>query len=332
MSTVAYVSNADSGSVTVLSLDTTDGGLHPVQELAVGGQLMPLALAADGRCLYAARRSLPLALLRFMIEPAQGRLGAPAETALPASMPSIALDATGRWLLAASYDEGIVTVCAVSNDAQAMPAHQVLSSGPKTHRILTTPDNRWALACVLGRDQLLRYRFDAARGLLSEPEVLRMPSGSGPRHLALHPSGDRAWVLGELDGSVTTVGLDADGPRVLGVTNALPTGLDGQPWAADLRLHPAGQLLVASERTSSTLALLRIDPADGLLHTLGHWPTQAQPRGFAISPCGQWLLCAGQRSHRVGLHRIDAVAGTLTFVNDIAVGRNPNWIEMLALP
>jgi 6-phosphogluconolactonase len=157
MSTVAYVSNADSGSVTVLSLDTTDGGLHPVQELAVGGQLMPLALAADGRCLYAARRSLPLALLRFMIEPAQGRLGAPAETALPASMPSIALDATGRWLLAASYDEGIVAVCAVGPDAQAMPAHQVLSSGPKTHRILTTPDNRWALACVLGRDQLLRY-------------------------------------------------------------------------------------------------------------------------------------------------------------------------------
>jgi 6-phosphogluconolactonase len=332
VSTVAYVSQAESGSVAVLALDEATGALRLLQQPHLGGQIMPLALAPDGRFLYAARRSAPLAALSLAIDRSDGSLTLQSETPLPASMPSLALDARGRWLLSASYHDGLVAVNGIDADGQVQPTHQVLATGAKTHRLIATPDNRHALACVLGEDQLLRFSFDAHRGRLGAPEQLAMPQGSGPRHLALHPQGHRAWVLGELDGSVTTVGLGPDGLRVIDVVSAMPPGFVGTPWAADLHRHPAGGFLVASERASSTLCLLAIDATQDRLQPRGHWPTQAQPRGFAISPSGRWLLCAGQRSHAVGVHRIDLEAGTLEPVHELPVGGEPNWIELLDLP
>lgn len=337
MSTLAYVSQAESGSVAVLALEETTGALRLLQQLHLGGQIMPLALAPDGRAsrlprfLYAARRSAPLAVLALSIDRSNGCLTLQSETPLPASMASLALDVRGQWLLSASYHDGLVAVNGIDTDGRVEPAHQVLATGAKTHRLIATPDNRHALACVLGEDRLLRFRFDARRGRLGTPEPLAMPPGSGPRHLVVHPHGQWAWVLGELDGSVTTVGLGADGMRVIDVVSAMPPGFVGTPWAADLHRHPSGRYLVASERASSTLCLLAIDATKQRLQPSGQWPTQAQPRGFAISPSGRWLLCAGQRSHAVGVHRFDLEAGTLVPVHELPIGGDPNWIEMLDL-
>ncbi len=332
MSCVAYVSLAEFGGVAVLSLDESAGTLQLRQVLSLPGQIMPLALSASRRCLYAARRSEPHAVLVLAIDPADGRLTLRGETPLPASMPSLALDGSGRWLLSASYHDGLVAVTGLADDGQVCPTHQVLATGRQTHRVITTPDNRHALACVLGDDLLLRLPFDAARGRLGTAERLALPAGSGPRHLVLHPQGHRAWVLGELDGSVSTVALDGGGLRLLDVASALPPGFAGMPWAADLHRHPAGRHLVASERRSSTLCLLAIDDKTDRLHPLSHTPTQAQPRGFAIAPGGRWLLCAGQRSDAVGLHHIDTAVGTLAPVDTLPVGGDPNWIEVLSLP
>ena len=88
--------------------------------------------------------------------------------------------------------------------------------------------------------------------------------------------------------------------------STLPPGFAGEPWAAELRLTPDARFLYTSERRSSTLAGFAVDAATGRLAPIGHWPTQAQPRGFAISPSGRWLIAAGQLSHAVGVHAIDA--------------------------
>jgi len=71
--------------------------------------------------------------------------------------------------------------------------------------------------------------------------------------------------------------------------------------------------------------------ANGRLAPIGHWPTQAQPRGFAISPSGRWLIAAGQLSNAVNVHAIDTATGHLTLRHEHAVGRNPNWVEAIAL-
>jgi 6-phosphogluconolactonase len=110
-----------------------------------------------------------------------------------------------------------------------------------------------------------------------------------------------------------------------------PPGFRGEPWAADLRLTADGRFLFTSERRSSTLAAFAVDAATGRLALVGHVPTETQPRGFAIDPGGAWLLAAGQLSHRLGVYAIDPVTGRLARHGEYGVGRNPNWVEIVAL-
>jgi 6-phosphogluconolactonase len=58
---------------------------------------------------------------------------------------------------------------------------------------------------------------------------------------------------------------------------------------------------------------------------------EASPRAFAISPCGHFLLAAGEISHRVATYTIDGSTGCLTKLAERTVGANPNWIEMMPL-
>ena len=93
---VAYVSNADSRDISVLSLDLATGAVQPLQTVPVGGTVMPLALSPDRRFLYAALRSEPYAVVSFAIDAATGRLQSIGQAPLPDSMPALATDKTGR--------------------------------------------------------------------------------------------------------------------------------------------------------------------------------------------------------------------------------------------
>ena len=70
----------------------------------------------------------------------------------------------------------------------------------------------------------------------------------------------------------------------------------------------------------------------GQLQPLGQTPTEKGPRGFAIDPSGRYLIAAGQESHSISLYAIDAATGALGKPERLAVGKNPNWIEIVDLP
>ena len=100
--TWVYVSNADSQEISVLELDRGQGALKPVQTLNVGGTVMPMVVSRDKRVLYAALRSQPFRVTALSIDGASGRLQKLGEAPLADSMANIDLDASGRWLFAAS--------------------------------------------------------------------------------------------------------------------------------------------------------------------------------------------------------------------------------------
>jgi 6-phosphogluconolactonase len=112
----------------------------------------------------------------------------------------------------------------------------------------------------------------------------------------------------------------------------VPPGFAGKPWAADIHLTPDGKFLYASERTSSTLAAFRVDANSGALVPIASYPTETQPRGFAIDPSGRTLLAVGQLSNSLTAHAIDPDSGALRALARYPVGKNPNWIEMARLP
>lgn len=336
MATIVYVSNADSGEITVLALDESRGALATVQTVAALGTVMPMAVSPDRRTLYAARRNEPWSVLAFSIDPRDGRLEALAEAPLPQSMAHIAVDGSGRWLFSASYHGNLLALSPIDADGRPGVATQVIPTGPKAHAMRAAPGNCFVYATSLGGGVVIQFGFDAENGTLTPlaPRDFAVREGAGPRHLAFHPRGGFVYLLNELDASVDVFSLDPHSGALNGVQSlsTLPPGFAGEPWAAELRLTPDARFLYTSERRSSTLAGFAVDAASGRLAPIGHWPTQAQPRGFALSPSGRWLIAAGQLSHAVGVHAIDPRTGRLELRHEHAVGRNPNWVEAIALP
>jgi len=334
MSTVVYVSNADSGDISLLSM-AADGTLSPVATVAVGGTVMPLAVSPCRHFLYAARRSEPMAVVSFALDPTSGALTRLGEAPLPASMAYIATDGSGRWLFAASYQGDVLTVSPIGVDGIVGPVQQSIATGRHAHAILPAPSNRHVLATSLGGGVVMQFNFDAGSGRLTPnaPATLPIRPGAGPRHLRFHPNGRVVYLLNELDASLEVLRFDAESGLLepLQTVDTLPPGFSGEPWAADLQITPNGCFLYSSERRSSTLAGFRIDPDSGHLTLIGHTPTETQPRGFAIDGTGRFLLAVGQLSDHLSRYVIDCASGALQIVQRVAVGRNPNWVEVVPL-
>ena len=117
------------------------------------------------------------------------------------------VDATGKHLLIANYFGGNVVVFPIQGaEGLGEPSSVIEHEGssvdpqrqrqPHAHSINLSGDNRFAYAADLGIDQIRIYRFDAASGVLTSPEPAIAPvaAGGGPRHFAIHPSGQFAFT------------------------------------------------------------------------------------------------------------------------------------------
>jgi 6-phosphogluconolactonase len=212
----------------------------------------------------------------------------------------------------------------------------VLPDHPNAHSVMADAANRHVLVPTLGNDRVNQFAFDAGTGRLAPSPTpwVEVTAKAGPRHFVYHPGGKLVYVIGELDGAVYVFDYDAGTGRLTAkqTASALPPGFQGKPSAADLHLTPDGRFLYASERTSSTLAGFKVDPASGTLTPIGSVPTEKQPRGFNIDPSGRYLLAVGQLSHGLSSYAIDPASGKLTKLKEYPMGKNPNWVEIIDLP
>jgi 6-phosphogluconolactonase len=180
----------------------------------------------------------------------------------------------------------------------------------------TDPAGRFALVADLGLDEVLVYRL-AAGGRLepSDPPYARLDPGSGPRHFAFSPDGRHVYVANELRVTVTAFRYAGGRLSELQTISSLPAGTRPGPddSGAEIRVHPTGRFVYASNRGADTLAVFARDSASGRLALVEHVPSGGRtPRSFAIDPSGRFLLAANQRSDQVAVFRIDAVTGRLT--------------------
>src|SRR5579872_7297954 len=334
--TIVYVANADSREILVWRLRAETGELSLIERVPVTGMVMPLAISPSRRHLYASLRSEPFSVACFAIDRASGRLTFVSSARLPDQMCYLATDWTGRFLLSASYQGSMVAVHAIGTDGLVQPEPiETIPTPPHAHAIMTDPSNRFVFASSLGGDVLMRWGFAASTGKLAPDSLVKIATarGSGPRHFVFHPDRPFLYLLNELDATVNAYAFDGASGLItpMHTIGAMPQGSAEKPSAADLHVTPNGRFLYASERTTSTLAAFRIDDPSGRLSTLGHFPTETQPRGFTIVSRGSCLLAVGQKSHHLTVYAIDQQTGALAARKRYPMGQNPNWVEIVDL-
>jgi 6-phosphogluconolactonase len=259
----------------------------------------------------------------------------------------IAFDKTGKYALVANYTGGSIAVFPVQpdghiGDASAFVQHVGSSvnherqEGPHAHWIETTPDNRFAIAVDLGLDKLLVYRFDEKKGTLAanDPPYAKLDPGAGPRHLAFSPNGKFAYVVNELQSTITAFAYDGRKGELqkLKTVSTLPKDFSGNNDTAEIKVHPSGKFLFASNRGHDTIALFSIDSKTGALTLVDHFPTQGKtPRNFEIDPSGKFLFVANQETNNIVVFQITPSTGRLTATKQTVEVPAPVCLKFMAV-
>jgi len=340
--TVVYVSNAGDPAIHILAMNRATGDLDLIDKVAIPGTdkpsptSMPMALSPDRRFLYAALRSEPFTVASFAIDKATGKLSHLGNAPLDASMAYATVDRSGKWLLAASYPQGKLTVNSIDGEGKVQtPPSQIVTDRPKAHCVVIDAANKNAYCAVLAQDLILQLRFDPATGKVapSNPGEIKTKPGAGPRHMAIHPNGRFLYLITETTATVGVYAIDQNTgalKELQFLETAPPGGYKEQPAAADLHITPDGRFLYGSERRTSSLIGFRVAPNKGTLTHAGRWPTETTPRGFGIEPRGKFLLSVGLDSNHLTVCAIQP-DGKLSPVKQHAMGKQPNWIEFVDL-
>lgn len=310
---------------TVVALSPADGRTrtqtpvpHPLHIVRHGNHVY--AASAAGQGAVAALRLGPNGSLEHISE-------APSEGATPCHL---AVDPTGRYLLAANYDGGTVAVRALGDGGPLGPTTDVVELPPPPqpadpgrqdkahpHQVIFDPAGGHLLVSDLGADRIWAFHFDGTTGRLRQANVSALRPGCGPRNLTFAPGiPGEAYIACELDSTIVRCGYDpqtaALTPRATAAAGQrLPTrNYPGVIVASARRIYAAnrGNDTIA---TMSPAAMTVSETSSG-----GSWPMD-------LVLTGTTLLAANRDTGNVATFGLDPVTGApgRRHVGDIAIPR-----------
>jgi 6-phosphogluconolactonase len=260
---------------------------------------------------------------------------------------------SGKFVLVANYFGGSVAVLPILPDgnlgeatdirqdagtvgpakATSAPPGSFAFSGhdqAHAHMIEADPSGRFVLHVDLGLDQILVWKFDAQKGLLTpnDPPFVTLPPGDGPRHFAFHPNGRRLYSIQEEGSTVVLFDYDPDKGRLVSrqTISSLPPGFAGSNFCSEIMVSADGRFVYAGNRLHDSIAILAVGKDGALTFVNEEWTRGNYPRSFNFDPSGRFLYCCNQRADNVTSFRVDQKSGALTFTGHYTPVGNPSII------
>ncbi|MBK8811202.1 MAG: lactonase family protein [Acidobacteria bacterium] len=332
-----YTSKTKSEGIYVFRFDAATGNLQRLHIAKDVADPSYLTVSNDRKHLFAVNELVEYdgqksgAVSAFAIDPETGDLTFLNKQPSLGGAPCFITTSNDRkFALVANYVGGNISVFPIEKDGRlgasvALARHS--GSGPRkdrqaaahAHSINLDPANRYAFAADLGIDRLMIYAFDSQTGQLKPNDnqaYFQCKPGAGPRHFTFHPNGRLAFLINELDLSITSLSYDAE-RGTLKEIQTVPTLPANASTAgascADIHVSPDGKFLYGSNRGHNSIVAYRVYQTTGKLEYLGHATAGIKkPRNFAIVPDGRFLLVANQESDSIVVFRRDLKTGKLT--------------------
>jgi 6-phosphogluconolactonase len=348
---VGTYTGKNSKGIYVSRLDRSAGALGPVTLAAEIASPSFLAIHPNSRFLYAVNEVADFsgknsgAVTAFSIDRATGKLQMLNQQSSGGAGPChLVVDKAGKNVLIANYSGGSVAAFPLQADgklgtASAFIQHTGSSVNPQrqkephAHSINLDAANRYAFAADLGLDKILIYDFDPARGTLKPhaPAFAAVKGGAGPRHFAFNPNGRYAYVINEMQMTLTAFDY-ADGKLTERQTlSTLPAGAGEDPGfsTAEVQVHPTGKFVYGSNRGHDSIVVYEVG-ANGDLKWVENVNTRGKtPRNFGVEPKGEFLIAANQNSNSLAVFRIDARTGKLSPVGEPLPAPSPVCVKFL---
>jgi 6-phosphogluconolactonase (cycloisomerase 2 family) len=331
--------NARGDGISVYRCNVATGALTLVQVL--GGLVNPsfLALNKAGSRLYAVHGDCE-DISAFVVDEATGHLANLNRQSTQGKNPvHVALDPSERCVVVSNHITSSLVVLPIeANGALGAVCQRVSLEGEpgphrkeqpfaKPHFNLFDPSGRYVVVPDKGLDRVFSFHLgdDGRLAPASAPPMVAR-EGSGPRHVAFHPNRPWAYVVNELDSTITACLRDEDtgGLQPFQVVSALSDRYTGNSRASEIEVHPGGGWLYASNRGEETIAVLGIDGRSGRLSLIQSMPCGGKtPRFFALTPDGRWMYVLNEDSDTIITLAVDAQTGLLSHTGQSLSCRSP---------
>jgi 6-phosphogluconolactonase len=189
----------------------TDRTLKYVSSYSSGSSPSWLAFSSDSKYLYATNE-YPSTVSSFSINQS-GDLSLINTANVPSGGVSpchLSVDPQNRFVLVVSFFNGVLSQFPLSsNGAFQTPSVAITQNSPsQSHLHNTIIIGGYSTVIDLGLDHIMQYSISSNGVLSLSPTVtITSPTGTGPRHIAFHPTGNFAIVINQLGSSLTVVCL-----------------------------------------------------------------------------------------------------------------------------
>lgn len=255
----------------------------------------------------------------------------------------VALSEDQHYLLAAGYFDGRVNVHPINNDgslAGSCCMIQHTGSGPfrggiivssqaqaRAHSIFQVPGTNDVLVADLGSDTVYVYALE--KGLLTEHSRANTVPGAGPRHMALHPSGDILYTINELNNTITVFDFNKNTGilKPYRSVSTLPEGHESRSWCSAIRVSQDGRFLYGSNREHDSISVFKAEEGGREISLSGFFSkTVDNPRDFAIDPSGRYMLIGNLDADSITLCRLSGDTGMPEYIGNTAQIEIPAYI------
>ncbi len=237
----------------------------------------------------------------------------------------LALDDSERFLAVANYESGNFSIYEVDSlgglhfkqsvQHQGSSINKLRQNNAHVHSMAFHPNGRQLLVADLGTDKIHIYDVNFTHITpisLANPAYFKIASGSGPRHMVIHPNGKVLYLVHELTGEIGVYSYKSGKITRINTHSLTASKFKGHVQAAEIRLSSDEKFVYVSNRGSANnLSVFKVE-LDGDLSLIQQVSTGGRtPRNFNLSLDGRFLLVANQDSDEVRVFQRDLVTGRL---------------------
>ncbi len=334
-----YVMVGGNNTIGVYAIEAT-GKLTKTAEVTGIQNPNYLALSPSSKQVFALSATPTGAVTAFSVDWQTGTLTRGKTTATESDSPAhLAVDprkGAVTNVAVASFGDGAVTSMQFDASTGALSTVESKVRGVKAHQVVFSDSSAFAYVPMLGSDAIAQFQVSAAGKLTPlNPASVATKPGAGPRHLALHPNGQWAYLINQTDMTMSLLSVGADG--TLKTEQTLSTLADNVTKQANwncshVLVHPNGKWVFGGNRGQNAIVTLGVDSFNGTLTRIANTSTEGStPRDFGIDQAGRFLYVGNQDSATVVGFRINADTGVLTSLSSVADFNRPNFVGVFRL-